>query len=631
MYDPTIPSRIASIYNTCSEIEKEYLLKILKEFSDYGESPTYETLWLEDYKEIPVTIDTFLDDPIYLGEVTNGGSSIYPYWRKAMHDIFDSGNKYHECAFTGATRIGKTSTAITCATYMLYRLMCLRDPQKFFGKKDVSKFSLMFFNLTKELASSVAYREFNDTLKESRWFYNHGSYSSSDRNFYYIPEGGKIVIDYGSDVAHSIGLQIYVGFMDEISFAKAGIKDINKAKANMKSLYDSVLARVEGTFRQNGEVWGKVFLVSSKKSDSDFMEDHLKNQMAAGNDHLIVFDKPQWEVLPDNTFSKERFYIAVGDRHRKGFVVDNDSKESLDELRGQGYQLLEVPLDMRTNFLADFDISLRDLAGITVPGAMSFITQDTIDECIDDTRTNPFYNDTLEIGIKDSYTIEEFFHLENIPNDIKRKDLFIHLDLSLNTDMSGISGSCISNRVVTTLQDGSKVSMPEFSHVFSVRVKAPRGDKIPYSKIVNFIVWLRHSGFHISCISRDQYQSEYLAQLLEEKGFETYKLSLDRTPEGYNALRTVMLEHRIKMLHVKSLEDELISLERDALSGKIDHKIGGSKDISDSFAGSIWLAILKGENSSIDKSNVLKSVVDINRRIDYKNQLPSMFPNIYRK
>lgn len=205
----TIPKRIAAIYNSCSDYDKSVLFKILQELSDTGESDTYNNLWLQDYKEIPVDIDTFLCDDLYLGKATRNGTSIYPYWRKAFHTIFDAGNQYTQCVFTGATRIGKTSTAITCASYMLYRLMCLRDPQQFFDKKDVSQFSIMFFNITKDLAQGIAYREFNDTLKSSPWFCNHGTFSKSERNFYYIPEGGKISIDFGSDAAHGLGKQVY--------------------------------------------------------------------------------------------------------------------------------------------------------------------------------------------------------------------------------------------------------------------------------------------------------------------------------------------------------------------------------------------------------------------------------------
>lgn len=588
-----VPAKIQSIYNDCNDEEKQILIDILTELSQYGESDTYKNLWLEDYKEIPVDLDTFLCNDRYLGKVTRNGEGIYPYWKTAMHQIFDAGNKYHECMFTGATRIGKSSTAITCTAYMLYRLMCLKDPQKFFNKKEESKFSILFFNVTKDLSRGVAFREFNDTLAASPWFMEHGTLSKSERDFYYIPEGGKVVIDFGSDVAHSLGKQVYVGFMDEINFARSGIKDINKAKANIKATYDSIVARVEGTFRQNGEVWGKIFAVSSKKGDSDFMEDHIQQQMSAGNEHMIVFDKPQWEVLPPGQFNPEKFYIAIGDRHHRGFVVENDSEQALAELKEQGYQLMQVPLDMKTNFLADFDISLRDLAGIAVPGALSFISQDILDTNIVQDRQNPFLNEILEIGTKDSYTIEEFFHPELVPKYIKNMDLFIHLDLSLNDDKSGISGSGIVDRKDIVQDNGKTVSMPVFAHAFSVDIKAPRGDKIPYAKITNFIVWLRSQGFNIELISRDQFQSEYMAQLLEAQGFKTEKISLDRTPDGYMALRSILLEQRVQMLDVKLLQDELIYLQRDSLTGKVDHMVGRC------FTGDTMIKLAFGGSKSI--------------------------------
>lgn len=626
----TLPRRIQSIYDTCSVEEQQYLIQILQELSDTGTSPTYDTLWLQDYKELPVDLDTFLCDDRYLGLTNREGQAIYPYWKQSMHDIFDAGNQYTQCVFTGATRIGKTSTAITCAAYMLYRMMCLRDPQKFFQKKEISQFSVLFFNLTLDLAKSVAFREFNDTLKMSPWFNDHGTFSKSERNFYYIPEGGKIVVEAGSDVAHSLGKQVFCAILDEVNFAKSGVKDIQKAKARIKEIYDSVVARVEGTFRQQGEVYGKIFAVSSKKTDSDFMEDHVAQQLAAGNEHLISFDKPQWEVLPPDQFSPERFHIAVGDRHRKGFVITDDSDEALAELRSQGYQILSVPVDMKSNFLSDFDISLRDLAGIAVPGALSFITQDIIDQCIG-TRRNPFYQEILEIGTKDSYTIEEFFHTEFIDKLLFYAPLFIDVDLSLNDDKTGISGVALTGRKDIKGDDGKVISLPSFTHLFTIDIKAPRGDKIPYAKITSFILWLRRQHFNIERISRDQYQSEYMGQLLEEQGFTVDKLSVDRTPDGYMAFRDVLITQRIDLLNIQYLQNELIRLQRDGLSNKIDHPIGESKDMSDSLARATWNAIRNNSGIQVPRKTVAKAIAAVNKPKHTSNadNLQNLFPNLY--
>ena len=609
-----LTTRIRAIYHSSTEEEQYYLRMILEELAATGESATYQDIWLHDYIEIPVDIHTFLTSDAFLGKVTRNGDAIYPHWKTVMREIFGPGANYEECIFTGATRIGKSSTAVNCTAYMLYKLMCLRDPQEYFGKKDVSKFSILFFNITKDLARGVAYREFNDTLAASPWFMSHGKTSKSEENFYYIPDGGKVVIDYGSMGAHALGKQVFVGFADEVNFAKSGIKDIAKAKATMKDTYATLSARVKGTFRKNGRVLGKMFAVSSKKSDSDFMEEYIRTQRAAGvGDRMYVDDKPQWEVLPPEMFSPEKFYIAVGDRHKRGFVIpDNQTQpEAIAELKEQGYTILTPPRDMLSDFTADFDIALRDLAGVSVPGALSFITQESLDACINKHRRSPFYNDIIQTGTKDKLTIEEFFHIKEVEH-LKRFPGYIHVDLSLNTDKSGIGYNCISGRKDSVGEDGKVMSQPTFTHLFSVSIEAPRGDSIPYDKITKFIVWLRRNGFNIQGISRDQFQSEYMGQLLEAQGFKVTRLSLDRTPDGYIALRSVLLEHRVDMLDCKLLQDELVHLQRDAFSGKCDHPLGGSKDTADGFAGSIWNATLSAPAVPVNSKATTNAFVAVN-------------------
>ena len=632
-----ILDRIRGIYSSSTPEEKSYLCKILEEISDTGYSPTYEQIWLEDFKEIPVTIDTFIESETYLGKTNRCGKAVYPFWRKELRRMFDAGNKYHEWVLTGATRIGKSSTAITGTAYMLYRLMCLRDPQKFFGKKDISKFSILFFNITKDLAKGVAFREFNDTLKASPWFNAHGTFSRSDRDFYYIPEGGKIVIDYGSDASHALGQQVFVGFCDEINFSQAGIKDVNKAKAHMRETYNTISARVKGTFKHGGEVFGKLFAVSSKRSDSDFMESYVQEQLAAGaGDHMMITDAPQWEVLPPETFSKEKFYIAVGDRHHRGFVIPDNQcfPEALDDLKQQGYTILTPPVDMRSDFLADFEIALRDLAGIANVGALSFITQESLTLCINKNRRNPFYNDILQIGVHDAYTIEEFFHEDAVLPEFKHTSIYIHLDLSLNGDRTGISGCGITNRKDVTGKDGSRVSLPFLTHMFSVAIEAPRGDKIPYSKILAFICWLRDRGYDIPIVSRDQFQSEYIGQQLEQEGFDSPKISLDRTPDGYIALRDILIDQRVDMLDSTLLQDELVHLQRDSVTGKVDHPVGGGKDLADSFAGCIWDAILQNPGTSIPIQSIGPAILGVNksnRSNHYGNSVMSTLASMYKR
>lgn len=627
-----IPTRIKNIYNSSTSEEKMYLKQILQEIALYGDSPTYRDIWLADYKEIPVDKYTFLTDPYYLGASNNNGQAIYPFWMNTMLDLEKHGNMYNEIVFTGATRTGKTSTAVSDCAYQLYRLMCLRDPQSYFGLKSVTTIAIFFFNITQTLARGVAFREFNDTLSISPWFLEHGHMSRSEANPTYIPDGELIRVMYGSDASHALGIATFNVVFDEVNFAAAGIKDVEKAKARMKEKYDTLVARVTGTFVKNGECFGKLYVISSKKSDSDFMESYVASQKAAGNPHMYIVDKPQWEVWPKSKYSSDRtFKVALGGRYTKSFVVpDNDcDEESLNELKSQGYTIMDVPEDNKTRFLADIDIALRDIAGVTIPGSLSFITQDQLTQCIGD-RRNPFHSDIISVGTKDSLTIEEFFHLEDVDKRYKSMMHFIHLDLSLNDDRTGISDVCISGRKEISDQDGKTMSLPTFTHIFTVAIQAPRGSNIAYDKITSFIVWLRKQGFNIVGISRDQFQSEYMGQLLESKGFgKVGKISLDRTPDGYMAFRSVLSEQRIDLLDVQLLQNELINLQRDSFSGKIDHTVGNSKDASDSLAGAIWNAILQNPGIPLQSKKVASVISSVNRpRSNSRNTLPAMFPGL---
>lgn len=606
--------RIQQIYGKSTPDEKHVLKQILQEFSMYGKSDTYDKLWLDDYKEQPVDKYTFLTSPDYLGNSNNNGAAIYPAWMDVMLELERAGNQYTEIVFTGATRTGKTSTAVADAAYQLYKLMCLKNPQEYFGLKSVTTISIFFFNLTQTLAKGVAFKEFNTVLSVSPWFNRHGHFTKSESNPIYIPDGGQIEVTYGSDASHALGKATYCVVFDEVNFSQAGIKDVIKAKQRMKEKYDTLVARVTGTFVKYGEVFGKLYVISSKRSDSDFMEEYIQNQKQAGNKHMYIFDKPQWEVWPKSKYSSSNmFSVALGGQHLKSFVVpeNQDNPDSLDDLRKQGYEILKVPEDNKVRFLSDLDVALRDIAGISVAGAFSFISQEELDRCINKDRPNPFYSDILQIGTKDTLTIEEFFHIDNVLH-LKRMPLFIHLDLSLNTDRTGISGVCISGSDDIVDADSNIISQPVFSHVFTIALEAPRGDKIPYNKITSFICWLRDKGFNIEGISRDQFQSEYMAQLLEGQGFTVDKLSLDRTPDGYLALRSVLLENRIDMLDVALLQDELIHLQRDSVTGKIDHLAGRSKDAADSFAGATWNAILKNPGVPVPIKRVSGIISSVN-------------------
>lgn len=640
-----IISRIQGIFEQSNPLEQKQLLKILEELSDKGYSETLDTLYLVDFKEVPVSIDRFLCDPEYLGGSNDCGNQIYPGWWDAYHSVFDSKSDKYEIILSGATRIGKTSTAVSMMCYMTYLLMCYRNPQKYFGLKEVSRATIAFANLTKELAEGVAFREYNDTLKKSPWFNAHGTFTNSVRKPIYVPEGNQIELVAASDSAHVLGMQLWCILQDEVNFTKAGVKDISISKNHMKQVYDTANARITGTFKLSGKIYGKMFTCSSKNTDNDYLSDHIEKQLDSGNTHLYLFDKPQWEVLPAYRFGTEKFHITVGDRYKRGFVVpdENDDPEHLKEYEAEGYRVLEVPSDYKPNFRADYDIALRDIAGISVVGAMGFITQEMITPNVSDTRHNPFFEDYYEIGIQDGDTLERHFHAEVVPPELKRLPMNIHIDFAEVSDHIGIAGGVRDgDKVVLDPLTEKKITMPFFREIFQVAIGAPRGDRMSFQKVINFIVWLKKNGFNVGIVSTDQYQSSYVRENLNQQGFTTEKVSVDKTEDPYIGLRNLLQDQRLDLIKHDLQEIELINLQR--VNGIINHppqsnstttmpclangynSKGVGKDCADALCGCMTTLVAHAEVAKPHTKPVLNAIASVNGSRGYGMQ-PNGKPN----
>lgn len=627
-----IISRIQGIFDSSTPLEQKQYIKILEELSDKGYSETLDNLYLVDFKEVPVSIDRFLCDPEYLGESNDSGKQIYPGWWDAYNTVFNDSKDIYEVILSGATRIGKTSTAVSMMCYMTYLLMCYRNPQRYFGLKEVSRATIAFANLTKDLAQGVAFREYNDTLKMSPWFNRHGTFTNSATKPIYIPEGNQIELVAASDAAHVLGMQLFACAIDEVNFARAGVKDLNISKAHMNALYNTANARITGTFKLNGRIYGKMFTCSSKNTDNDYLSDHIEKQLDAGNTHMYVFDRPQWEVLPSYRFGKKTFYITVGDRYKRGFVVpdENSDEAHLQEYRDEGYKVLEVPADYKPNFKADYDIALRDIAGISVVGAMGFITQEMITPNISDTRHNPFFEDYYEIGIQDNDTLERHFHAEVVSPELKRLSMNIHIDFAEVSDHIGIAGAVRDGdkNVIDPLTE-KKITMPFFREIFQVAIGAPRGDRMSFQKVINFIVWLKKAGFNIGIVSTDQYQSSYVRENLTQQGFTCEKVSVDRTEDPYIGLRNLLQDQRIDLIKHDLQEIELINLQR--MNGVINHppqsssnstnmpclsngynSKGIGKDCADALCGCITTLIEHAEVVKPHIKPVLNAIASVN-------------------
>ena len=69
-----------------------------------GKSDNLTELYYEDYEEIPVDLETFLSDDMYLGNYTNHGKDIYDTWKKGLKYVHNPMNFVDQWAITGSTR-----------------------------------------------------------------------------------------------------------------------------------------------------------------------------------------------------------------------------------------------------------------------------------------------------------------------------------------------------------------------------------------------------------------------------------------------------------------------------------------------------------------------------------------------
>jgi len=420
--------------------------------------------------------------------------------------------------------------------------------------------------------------------------------------------------------------------MDETNFAKAGVKDIGIAKAHMKNLYDTVNARISGTFRLNGEVYGKLIASSSKNTDSDFLSDHIEKQLNSGNTHLYLVDEPQWKILPKEMFSNEVFHFTVGDRYKRGFVIpeENDDEMHRQEYESQGYKVMEAPAELRKNFLADYDISLRDIAGISVVGAMGFITQESVSPCIAQDRVNPFFEDILTIGDKDDFQIADFFHPECVPNELKNQQINIHIDLGETQNRTGIAGCCVCGNKIVETMEGKKASLPFLKEVFATTVQAPRGGRQSFQKIVNFLIYLRQNHFNIGTISTDQFQSDFMREILSQQGFNTTKISVGM--EAYIGMKNLLIDQRIELVKCQLQEDELINTERE--NNKISHPVdegGGHGDLADAVTGSSYTLITEQVTARPPSRNLANIAAAVNSGRSRMPMSSSKSPSTFAK
>lgn len=218
-----------SVLDSLSPKEREVALKIMEELKNGGSSKTFNSLKYADYTEIPVDIETFLHNKKYLGNGLydpNGRFTLFPFWEEKLKQIFPTNvdTAYNTLVLTGAIGIGKSTLAVICLLYMLYRLLCLKDPYLYYGMQPIDKISISLMNITIENAKGVALDKMNQLILSSEWFMSHGEMTGTT-NLLYKPEK-HIELITGSSNNQVIGRAIFCLDGDTEIVTTEGIKKL---------------------------------------------------------------------------------------------------------------------------------------------------------------------------------------------------------------------------------------------------------------------------------------------------------------------------------------------------------------------------------------------------------------------
>lgn len=133
----------------------------------------------------------------------------------------------------------------------------------------------------------------------------------------------------------------------------------------------------------------------------------------------------------------------------------------------------------------------------------------------------------------------------------------------------------------------------------------------------------------------DTFQSASTLQQLQAEGFNTQVISVDRVKDRqcipYEYFRNTLYEQRIYLYKTQLLREELVNLQKDNNTGKVDHPHNGSKDQADAVAASTYSASLHGEEYAFDYGESIDTMLEASADKDDKDMFTQLPTDYYLK
>ena len=500
----------------------------------------------DSFDHKPLSMEEWVDDEI-------GGleSVLRPKVKETLSNIFAEPEKYQEIILDWGIGTGKSFLAGAAITYLLHRLLCLKNPHAYFGLAEGTPIAIMNMSFSASQAKKIVFGAVKGRVEGASWFRDH-DYLPDPRiqSELRFPKGIEVIPGNSKEMMPA-GVDLYIGGLDEASW-----HIVTKEKDYAEEAYNTMRTRSNSRFPGVG----KVIIISSPRHVHDFIETKMEKEK--DNPRVYTSRIASWESpAPTLILSGKTF---VFDIEAKRIISDQEETGNLNTAR--------IPIEYREDFERDPARAWRDLGAQPSKSIESYYPDSQVVE----RNTNRQREDPWDIRLN---KFKDDFKPEMFP-----RARYIHIDLAQKKDACGLAMGREDGTVVVNGEARIKVYID-----IMIQIKAPPGKEILFSDVRQLIYDIRDRGFPIAQVSYDGWQSIDSIQILNQQNIKAELLSVDRTVEPHETLKSCIQDNRIDYYEHQVFIDEIQGLEL-VKGEKVDHSPKGSKDVADAMAGvAFWI------------------------------------------
>jgi hypothetical protein len=534
-----------------------------------------EVLKENQFDEIPVDAKTFVESADYLGqpqlsliqyEIVEAMSQIYR--KEELQEIFGSvaGSQYfdkytkNEIILQLGKGSGKDFVSTVACAYIVYKLLCLKDPARYYGKPSGDAIDIINVAINAQQAKNVFFKGFKSKIERSPWF--AGKYNAKADSI----EFDKSITVYSghSERESHEGLNLLLAVLDEISGFASEVGTGNEQGKTAENIYKAFRGSVDSRFPD----LGKVVLLSFPRYQGDFIskryEDVIAEKETIEKKHLFIMNEDLPHDDPNNQFE-----IAWEEDTILSYKVPKVL--ALKKTTWDVNPTRKID-DFKLAFYTDLgDAMMRFACTPTFASDAFFKQKDKLEKCM--TLRNP---------------VDNFRRFDESFKPDPEKIYYIHADLAQKHDKCAVAIAHVDKWVnIQVIKDYEQVAPMVI--VDAVAWWEPKAEgPVNLSEVKQWIINLRRQGFNIGVVSFDRWQSFDIQQELKAVGIKTDTVSVAK--RHYEDLAMMIYEERVAIPRIPLLLEEMSELKI-MKNTRVDHPRKKSKDLADAVCGAVFGAI----------------------------------------